>query len=82
MPIRVLNNVKLANINNSPAVGCKSYSDYTNLTVQLEQDKSYPLSITLGTCGGNFNKAAKIFIDYNENGVFDDTELVANLGYH
>jgi len=75
-----IDNVKLANIDNSPAAGCKSYSDYTSLTVQLEQDKSYPLSLTLGTCGGNFNKAAKVFIDYNENGIFEDTELVTTTG--
>ncbi|GAA3988069.1 S8/S53 family peptidase [Mucilaginibacter dorajii] len=75
-----INNVKLANINNTPAAGCTSYSDYTNLTVQLEQDKTYPLSITLGTCANNFNKVAKVFIDYNENGAFDDSELVATTG--
>ncbi|MDN3584093.1 S8/S53 family peptidase [Mucilaginibacter flavus] len=75
-----INNVTLVNINNTPAAGCTSYSDYTNLTVQLEQDKTYPLSITLGTCGNNFNKAAKVFIDYNENGVFEANELVATTG--
>jgi hypothetical protein len=72
-----IDNLKLSNINNTPAAGCKSYSDYTDLTVQLEQAKTYPLSITLGTCGGNFNKAAKIFIDWNGNGVFDKDELAA-----
>ncbi|NHA08030.1 S8 family serine peptidase [Mucilaginibacter sp. HC2] len=72
-----IDNVKVSNINNTPAAGCKSYSDYTNLTVQLEQAKTYPLSITLGTCGGNFNKAAKVFVDWNGNGVFDNGELAA-----
>ncbi|WP_183556491.1 S8 family serine peptidase [Mucilaginibacter sp. SP1R1] len=72
-----VDNLKLSNINNTPAAGCKSYSDYTNLTVKLEQAKTYPLSITLGTCGGNFNKAAKIFVDWNGNGVFDKDELAA-----
>ncbi|MDN5286844.1 MAG: C-terminal target protein [Mucilaginibacter sp.] len=72
-----IDNLKLSNINNTPAAGCKSYSDYTSLTVQLEQAKTYPLSITLGTCGGNFNKAAKVFIDWNGNGVFDNDELAA-----
>lgn len=75
-----IDNVKLANIDNTPAPGCKSYSDYTNLTIQLEEDKSYPLSITLGTCGSNFTKAAKVFIDYNENGIFDSNEEVATTG--
>jgi hypothetical protein len=75
-----VNNVKLANIDNTPAAGCKSYSDYTNLTVQLEQAKIYPLSLTLGTCGNNFNKAAKVFIDWNANGTFEDNELIATTG--
>jgi hypothetical protein len=73
-----INNVTLSNLNNTPAGGCTSYSDYTTLTpVALEQGKTYPLSLTLGTCGSNFNKAAKVYIDWNGNGVFDANELVA-----
>jgi len=72
-----VNNFKVSNINNTPPAGCTSYSDYTSLTAQLEQGKTYPLSITLGTCGNNFNKAAKVFIDWNGNNVFEPGELVA-----
>ncbi len=72
-----INNVTLSNLNNMPPAGCTTYSDYTNLTVQLEQNKTYPLSLTLGTCGANFAKVAKVFIDWNGNGVFDSGELVA-----
>jgi len=72
-----INNLTISNINNTPAAGCTGYSDYRNLTVQLEQGKTYPFSIALGTCENNFNKAAKIFIDWNGDGTFDATELVA-----
>ena len=73
-----INNIKLSNLNNTPAPGCTSYSDYTGLTtVTLEQGKTYPLSLTLGTCSADFSKAAKVYIDYNNNGVFDANELVA-----
>jgi hypothetical protein len=72
-----IDNVTLSNINNTPAAACRAYSDFTSLTAQLEQGKTYPLSITLGTCGANFNKAAKVFIDWNSNGVFEADELVA-----
>jgi len=75
-----INNVTIANINNTPVAGCTTYSDYTGQTAQLEQGKTYPLSLTLGTCGGNFNKIAKVFIDWNSNGVFDAGELVATTG--
>jgi hypothetical protein len=75
-----INNIAIANINNTPAAGCTTYSDYTSQTAQLEQGKTYPLSLTLGTCGANFNKIAKVFIDWNSDGVFDANELVATTG--
>ena len=72
--------MSLSNINNFPPAGCTSYSDYTNLTIQLEQGRTYPLNLTLGTCGGDFNKAAKVYIDWNSNGIFEAGELVATTG--
>jgi hypothetical protein len=75
-----VNNVSLSTINYTAPAGCTTYSDHTDLTAQLEQGKTYPLTITLGTCGGNFNKAAKIYIDWNSDGVFDGNELVATTG--
>ena len=73
-----INNVTISNINNTQNSGCTTYSDYTNQTAVLEQGKTYPLSITLGTCGGNFNKAAKVFIDWKGDGSFTDaSDLVA-----
>jgi hypothetical protein len=72
-----INNFSLSNINNTSPAGCTGYTDNTNLSIQLEEAKTYPFSITLGTCGANFNKAAKIFVDWNGNGVFDANELAA-----
>ncbi|WP_428328744.1 S8 family serine peptidase [Mucilaginibacter sp.] len=75
-----VNKVTLANLNYTASAGCTTYSDHTDLTAQLEQGKTYPLSLTLGTCGANFNKAAKVYIDWNGNNVFDANELVATTG--
>jgi len=73
-----ITNLKLANIDNSPATNCTTYSDFTSQTINLEKGKTYPLSLSLGTCGSNFDKIAKVFIDYNSDGDFDDAnELVA-----
>ncbi len=73
-----INNVTLSNINNTPPAGCTTYSDYTNLTDSLIAGKTYPLSLTLGTCGNNFNKVAKVYIDWNGDGNFNGPgELVA-----
>ncbi|WP_158825159.1 S8 family serine peptidase [Mucilaginibacter lacusdianchii] len=76
-----IDNVTLANINNTPATGCTTYSNYTSLTAQLEQGRTYPLSLKLGTCGANFSKIAKVYIDWNGDGSFNNTdELVATTG--
>jgi hypothetical protein len=76
-----VNNVTIADLNNTPPAGCTTYSDYTNLTATLERGKTYPLSITVGTCGANFNKVAKVYIDWNGNGSFTDAgDLVATSG--
>lgn len=72
-----INNFTLSNINYTSPAGCTGYANLTNLTVLAEQGKSYPFSITLGTCGNNFNKAAKIFADWNGNGIFEANELAA-----
>jgi hypothetical protein len=76
-----INQFQFSNINYTAASGCTSYTDNTNLTATLEQGATYPLNITLGSCGGNFSKIAKVFIDFNGDGDFDDAgELVATSG--
>jgi len=72
-----IDQLTLSNINYTATPGCKTYTDNTSLTVQLERGKTYPINLTLGTCGNNFNKAAKVFIDWNGNGVFESNELAA-----
>ncbi|MFM6976790.1 MAG: S8/S53 family peptidase [Sphingobacteriaceae bacterium] len=64
----------LNNINYTAATGvCTSYTDKTDETIELEAGRSYPLSLQAGTCGTNFNKAAKVYIDFNADGDFNDT---------
>ena len=74
-----INNFKLANVDNTtPNTTCTSYSDFTAQTIELEKGKTYPLNLTLGTCGANADKIAKVFIDWNNDGNFNETdELVA-----
>jgi hypothetical protein len=72
-----INKFSLSNINYASPQGCAGYTDNTGLSIQLEKAKTYPFSLTLGTCGGDFSKAAKIFVDWNGNGTFDADELAA-----
>ena len=72
-----ITNFKLANIDNSPTSSCTTYSDFTSQTINLEKGRTYPLSVSVGTCGANFNKIAKVFIDWNGDGDFNDAEELA-----
>ena len=75
-------NVTLAGINNSsdcsttggPGSALNMYSDYTSnvAPAQLIQTISYPISIEVGTCTGNWSNWTKAWIDYNQNGSFSD----------
>ncbi len=78
-------NVTLGSLNNSSTCGqtggpgsmTGQYSDYTNATPavaipNLTQGFSYPLSVGVGTCNGNYNNLTKVWIDYNQNGLFTD----------
>ena len=79
----------LANTTYTAAAGCNTtggYTNATNQTIQVEAGATYPLSsVTLGTCGTEQDKIAKVYIDFNSDGAFDEVnELVAtptpNLG--
>jgi hypothetical protein len=77
-----IDKVEIGSINNNTAsTGCASYSDFTNISTTLGKGGNYTMSVTLGTCGGSFNKGAKAWIDYNQDGDFDDVgEEIANFG--
>ncbi len=73
-----ITNFSLGALNNTPATGCSAFGDYTNLTANLEIGQTVPLSLSLGTCGADNAKIAKVFIDWNNDADFDDAgELVA-----
>jgi len=73
-----INSFSFSNINYTASAGCTSYQDFTQQTIELEKAKTYALNLSLGTCGANFNKVAKVFIDWNSDGDFNDAdELVA-----
>jgi len=62
-------------VNNTAADGCVTYTDFTEqeaLTDTFSVGTTHDIKITLGTCGGNYNKAAKVFIDWNYDGDFND----------
>jgi hypothetical protein len=76
-----IESVVFANLNHTPENTCRTYSDFTNLTANLAPGQQASLRIGLGTCGANFAKIARVYIDWNGNGNFTDAgELVATSG--
>lgn len=80
-----LNNTTTCTSPASSAPGVPSivsqFQNYTNLSSvpDLGQSLDYPLTLTSITCGGNFGNGFKVWIDFNQDGVFDDvTETVYN----
>jgi len=75
-------NVSLGTLNNSstcsttggPGSVLSQYSDYTASVPApiLSASAGYSLSVQIGSCGGNFSNMIKVFIDYNQNGLFTD----------
>jgi subtilase family serine protease len=75
-------NVNFGTINNTSVqfkdINTLGYSDYTSLSTALNKGQSYPLSITPGLSWiGNLpNTYCRVWIDFNNNKVFDANELV------
>jgi hypothetical protein len=73
-----IDSVNFSNINNANPPGCTSYTNYTNLTAAIQPSEKLPISIKLSSCDGSTaSKVVKVYIDYNNNGVFDPNELAA-----
>lgn len=68
----VITNVTISTINNTTTCGTAGYSAFTTPTATLNQAQSYPVSVTVGTGGTEY---ASIWIDYNQNGLFETSEF-------
>ena len=91
-------NVTLNTLNNSSTCGvaasgpgstASQYSNYTGLTPTiLSPGVVYPLSVEIGTCNGSYTNCTKVWIDFNQNGLFTDagenvyTSAATSVGPH
>lgn len=58
-------------------IGTKQYIDNSNIIINAESNGTIPINIKLGSTDASDNtRFLKVFIDYNNNGVFEDTETV------
>ncbi|SFE99279.1 GEVED domain-containing protein [Thermoflexibacter ruber] len=71
------------NLINDIATGCSasSYGNFTATPVNVSKGTTYDyaLSLLTGTCFGTFSpRNMAIWVDYNQNGIFEPSEKVAN----
>jgi len=76
-------NVTVGSLNNTSVCGTLApgpgsiayeYSNYYGYVTapDIRRTASQSFSVQIGTCGGNYSNAIKIFIDYNQDGDFGD----------
>ncbi|HMG15076.1 MAG TPA: GEVED domain-containing protein, partial [Saprospiraceae bacterium] len=74
-----ISNFSIHTLNNDS--GADGYKFFSNLSTLLDIGGSYPISVTPGFDATGFDEYFKVFIDYNQDGDFDDeSELVWDAG--
>ncbi len=73
--------VTFAGINNTSG-NDGGYADYTAQTATVEPEQTYTISLTPGFAGTIYNEAWKVWIDWNQDGDFDDSgeEVLSESG--
>ncbi|WP_299180012.1 GEVED domain-containing protein [uncultured Aquimarina sp.] len=70
-----ISNVQLNTINNTS--GAQFYSDFSGISTDLNEGQAYTVSVTPTWTGTVYAEGYSVWIDYNNNGDFDDAgELV------
>jgi chitodextrinase len=68
--------VQLNTINNS-STGNNGYTDFTSISTSLNKGTAYTITVTPTWTGTTYSEGYAVWIDYNQNGSFDDSgELV------
>ena len=60
-------------------IGCPGVvgvEDQTSLSTVLSVGSNYVVNVQFGTCGGNYNGAGEVWIDFNGNQIFEQTESI------
>jgi PKD repeat protein len=68
--------------NNTTSTGCATYSDFTSSVApaDLSPGAVYSISITQGTCGGDYTRTANAWIDFNRDQDFNDAGEMLGAG--
>uniref|UniRef100_UPI00404A41C3 GEVED domain-containing protein n=1 Tax=Flavobacterium sp. TaxID=239 RepID=UPI00404A41C3 len=72
-----ITNVVVGSYSNPTGCSSGSYSAYSDTGIQFEQNLTATVAVSFGTDGSQFSA---LWIDYNQDGVFSDTEGVLGAG--
>ncbi|WP_206604253.1 GEVED domain-containing protein, partial [Aquimarina sediminis] len=67
-----ISKVQLGSIDNVSTAGTGGYTDFTSISTNLLKGSSQTITITPTWTGTVYSEAYKVWIDYNQNGVFTD----------
>lgn len=73
----LITNVTFAGINNTTTCSAGGYGDFTAIQGSIVAGTSYPISVTVGS--GWFERVS-VWIDYNQNEIFDANEFLGEIG--
>ena len=62
----------------NPTGASSGYADYTNLTATVARGSSNTLTVSAGFSGSSYTEFWNVWIDFNQDGTFDSSELVAS----
>ncbi|MEZ4801886.1 MAG: GEVED domain-containing protein [Gelidibacter sp.] len=73
-------NVTFNTINNTSSANAgNEYSNFTNISTSVNKGSTYPLSVRVNT-DGNYTYYQRVWIDWNQNGSFEDSGEQYDLG--
>jgi hypothetical protein len=76
-----IDSVSFKTIHVANSTGSKTYTDNTKYIADVEPAQTIPIAVKVSTADATTNAPiVKVFIDYNNNGVFDASELAATSG--
>ena len=67
-------NVQLGTINNNSLCSSNGYSDFSNISTDLQAGNTYDFTVTVGYSQDHFTA----WIDFNNNNVFENNEKIVN----
>ncbi len=73
-----IDSVSVESVFDNPTGASTGYEFYSDLGINFTQDNTYNMTITPGYSGTTFGEYLKAWVDFNQNGTFDDDEVIFN----